>query len=653
MSLDTNNNLLNSNNELIERIKTKASQISGGGASEQDDGVKLFASVDEMNTSTGNEKGDLAVVYGVEIQNTMADSIFQTAKFPKTVVLPTAITDEFIQISYSAAEEGQWLDCWGELTATGFDLECYTENGQIGIYYNSSDGKTYNRIDDEAEIVDFGMPIKYRYPDEWNDAIGYFVLSESVNFGGLFEYISYLDETKIILPLLSDTTYDTGKPVTHIRQDGTQYDVEKIITLIQKIITDKSLDIGSYPSGNIFRANGKLCFGYRTFIKNNALVTGVMSASYMYDANGHIDKLYSDLYQPSGTTVNSSTYYYYALDLDNMTYEEQPSVAGIIEKSHISDYMNGYYEVPNIETFILTWNLNNNMYGVSTNAYKFFTDTDGVVKHNLYRSSLEGSLHPDVYEYIFAKTQLDATADSVYAKMFYGQNGVETGTLQNIEGLDTNQVLGKVDLVSSISSIPYTDCEALFEYRQDIKAGLNTSILDTTGATTMRRMFYSCNFATDINVSSLNTSNVVSMEQMFGDCSKVSKLILCNFDTGKVETMKSMFISCKAATHINVSSFNTSAVQNMSSMFQSCSVLTELNLSNFDTSLVTDMSFMFAYCKALMKLDISSFDFTNVTSKGSMFLDVPANCEILVKNQTAKDFILGTRSDLTNVKVTG
>ena len=63
---------------------------SGGGTVE---GIKQFATVEEMNNSTNNKEGDLAVVYRSEIQNATADSKFQTATFPDTVVLDTAITD--------------------------------------------------------------------------------------------------------------------------------------------------------------------------------------------------------------------------------------------------------------------------------------------------------------------------------------------------------------------------------------------------------------------------------------------------------------------------------------------------------------------------------------------------------------------------------
>ena len=122
------------------------------------------------------------------------------------------------------------------------------------------------------------------------------------------------------------------------------------------------------------------------------------------------------------------------------------------------------------------------------------------------------------------------------------------------------------------------------------------------------------------------------------------------FDTSKVTTMSNMFAYCNKLSSLDVSNFNTSNVTDMRGMFDECSVLTSLDLSNFNTSNVTDMSMMFQSCNSLRYLDIRNFDFTKVTSYSSMFDGVQANCEIIVKDDTAKQWVLAKRSDFTNVK---
>ena len=62
------------------------------------------------------------------------------------------------------------------------------------------------------------------------------------------------------------------------------------------------------------------------------------------------------------------------------------------------------------------------------------------------------------------------------------------------------------------------------------------------------------------------------------------------------------------------------------------------------------MSSMFQSCLNLTYLDIRNFDFTKEIYNRSMFYKVPSNCEIIVKDNTAKEWILATRKDFTNVK---
>ena len=125
---------------------------------------------------------------------------------------------------------------------------------------------------------------------------------------------------------------------------------------------------------------------------------------------------------------------------------------------------------------------------------------------------------------------------------------------------------------------------------------------------------------------------------------------ISNIDTSNVTDMRSMFNGCSYLTSLDLSNFDTSNVVDMSSMFSKCSNLTSLDLSNFNTSNVTDMHYIFNGCSNLTYLDIRNFDFTKVISDGNMFDKVPSNCEIIVKDDTAKKWIFKRRSDFTNVK---
>lgn len=202
--------------------------------------------------------------------------------------------------------------------------------------------------------------------------------------------------------------------------------------------------------------------------------------------------------------------------------------------------------------------------------------------------------------------------------------------------------------VAGTASAKITDAQYLFyngartDYVQEILA-LCENLTNTS------RMFYGCRDLENVDISKLNTSNVTDMNNMFYAC-YAEELDVSNFKTSNVTNMNNMFEYCVNITSLDVSNFDISNVTDISRMFYSCRNLTSLDLSSFDTSKVTNMDRMFYDCKKLTKLDIRSFTFDNVTSYYNMFYNVPANCEIIVKGDTEKEWVLARRSDLTNVK---
>ena len=111
------------------------------------------------------------------------------------------------------------------------------------------------------------------------------------------------------------------------------------------------------------------------------------------------------------------------------------------------------------------------------------------------------------------------------------------------------------------------------------------------------------------------------------------------------------FYNCQSLINIDASKLNTSNVRDMRNMFYGCSSLTGLDLSSFDTSKAAIMGSMFEGCSSLTNLDISNFTFDKVINYDFMFIDVPKNCEILVKSQTEKDWITSRFTSLTDVKI--
>ena len=181
------------------------------------------------------------------------------------------------------------------------------------------------------------------------------------------------------------------------------------------------------------------------------------------------------------------------------------------------------------------------------------------------------------------------------------------------------------------------------------------SKFNTDNVTDMYSMFQNCSNLKNLDLSTINTSNVTTMYNMFKNCSSLTELDLSKFDTNNVTSMVEMFNGCSKLTNLNVGGWNTSKVTSMTNMFASCSSLTELDLSSFDISSCANTSVMFTMCTKLKKIDIRNFDFSSVTTYTNMFgasgsMGVPNSCEIIVKDDIAKEWVTSKFTRLTNVK---
>ena len=208
-------------------------------------GVKLFETEEEMQADSTAQEGDLAVVYRQEIQNMTAETQTQYITFPETVVLPEAFTESMFTairaVDSSAIFEGSVV-----LNSRFFNFTGYLETESIGVQYNSVDGITYTRskfTGDSGDLtnpVDLGtqVQIQVNYPEDWNDALGYFMQIDRNTFDGLYKYGSY--------PLKGTycNSYNTNTELNSIpylspsisRPNEVEYDYNIII------VTDSHLD---------------------------------------------------------------------------------------------------------------------------------------------------------------------------------------------------------------------------------------------------------------------------------------------------------------------------------------------------------------------------------------------------------------------------
>ena len=212
--------------------------------------------------------------------------------------------------------------------------------------------------------------------------------------------------------------------------------------------------------------------------------------------------------------------------------------------------------------------------------------------------------------YSLAKTQLMADKEKVYKDAFYGKNGVEIGSVQNVTNLSISQLQTRVNLYSDISNLSLNEnVTSLYMIFRGYYNLVTVPNFDTSNVINIYGMFYECSDLT--TVPKFNTINATNMGAMFSDCLKLTTVP--NLDTSNVIDMGGMFQGCQNLT--TVPNYNTSKVTSMSSMFFGCYNLTIV--PNFDTSKVTDMNDMFPRCNALMS--VPNFDTSKVTNMSGMF----------------------------------
>lgn len=616
MSLEINNTLLNNNNEIIERIKTKASQININNSSE---GVKLFATIDEMNADTAKE-GDLAVVYSQDVSSMTATTETQTITFPRTVVLPEAFIDS-IYTMLRAVDESMWADAQAILESSMFNFDFYGESINVSVQYESSDGITYTRIDGGAETIDLGTPIKCYYEEEWNDTLGYFMQVPSMYFGGLFKYNTQYDNPDY-------STFIEEMSYPDFIESGSNYYTKTYVETLSKYMLDNNISVywpclavinsstNNIPNSiSLYYIDGSdfnIEFVYDVATGKTYITTwdNYLSSDKPYMQSGVIHRLDWD----------STTNKIISTDIQKgdyiCSYASRYGITNCTHKSYI------YAELPNAPFLPCTLSSLNSPYLIGNYFHIVIKNTDGTATRDGKTARIDKILEG---KYELAPTQLDATADYVYEKEFYGPNGVETGSLQETTQLTLKDLQLKSEIYNTLNHLiaPENMQNAFNSYTG---ASLDVSNIDIANTTNLQGAFQNMDNLVELDLTKWDTSNIKNMYYTFTNNDKLERLLLGD-------------------------TFTTQNVVTIGGAFSNNPLLQELDLHNMTLNKTTNIDYLFWKCTSLRKLDISKCDFTNITSYKDTFTNIPTDCLILVKDQAAKDWVLARRSDLTNVQI--
>ena len=404
---------------LVPEIIVKGNTVLGieGTAESGSGAVKLFETEEEMQADTDPKEGDLALVYRNEISNATVDSQFSSIKFPATVVLPAAITeDDYISTSFRSVDSDVWLDCWCSLEYTSFRASIYADDMNLSITYTSEDGMTYTRTDTEAEIIDLPGEVYCEYTNEWNDYIGYFVLVNGYTFDGLFQYSGKTHKNIVNFISTSDITVGSGS-----------------VTIARTTDNIQNINIDLLFTNNVIPRQVRIRFGTKD---------GKLTAVFAKKTDG----TYSDIDHDSssiqcdeaGTTFYDKPQYsadsliMRVIEADNSTYTDYE-----LEKVTFGSTFRYRLDTDTLPSFILYEN--NYQFDTVTNIGKWNSGAE-VFQNNYF--SMPDDYYPIINAYYYADTQLNIKSSNqlLPGKKAYGNNGVIIGDGSVYENLDTTLV---------------------------------------------------------------------------------------------------------------------------------------------------------------------------------------------------------------------
>lgn len=281
--------------------------------------------------------------------------------------------------------------------------------------------------------------------------------------------------------------------------------------------------------------------------------------------------------------------------------------------------------------------------------------------------------------YVLAESQISALPEYVYKKIFYGANGVQTGslgapdntlidveaqlysdiiktyhkmpeiTMDNDTIIDKNIILlpSRFDGTSVVNTSSITN---LAEKFKDCNKLLEVGNIDTSNVTDMRQCFHWCNSL--YSIGNLNTSKVTNMSEAFAECTNL--VHIGNLDTSNVNNMSGIFEDCSNLKYIpklntmkayymnsafygcynliSVADVTLDNVSNIAEVFSGCKNLQSLPLLNITKA--TNMAYSFKNCRQLKDINITNT--VNATNMAQAFADCVnlVNVPNIVTNKT-------------------
>lgn len=167
----------------LEEVTTTIEQ--GGGGSSAKSNIYKVATIEERDAITDMVEGDTCLVYFFQESN--IDQTVNSKEFtlPDVVVLPEAIIVE----GFSYLRDSDYMEMMDfYITPTICSIRFQLMTDYIMIEYASEDGITYTKTSGPTNVIASNNLSFPSDEQEWLSCMSYFLLSQQLNFEGMFNY---------------------------------------------------------------------------------------------------------------------------------------------------------------------------------------------------------------------------------------------------------------------------------------------------------------------------------------------------------------------------------------------------------------------------------------------------------------------------------
>ena len=409
---------------------------------------------------------------------------------------------------------------------------------------------------------------------------------------------------------------------------------------------------------------GKLCLVYEN-------LSGPYTGGSLYEI-----KILEKLYIPVGAYDNieiTSADGMETLTFNVMADSDFGNVDIRYQNNNTGENFSTYYSSGGVVNGNLTFTINNSS-SAKIKAGDIFDMTGGTISHQgyaqyaflNYKITFEGIFKYNGNSWELIEAGLAALPESVLSGKFYSDTGVHEGALLELNTFEA--LKSKWNVINSInSSEALTSSNVAYLFQND--GNFNTlrfaQCLDVSGLNKISSMFSQFGYRSNIvipegfvyDLTSWDVSNIAYFVDTFSSflynnssaASNFKRFDISNWNPTTVDSYCRMFSKANIGKEIDCSSLTSGTKETgvyIESMFSENTSVERILIPNI--TIVRNPQKIFYNCTALKYIDMRNFILDK--DYGNMFTGVPADCEIIVKDDATKNIIVNAYSHLTNVK---